>query len=287
MATRRRGPGQGSGIGEGSAEWRQLDARDRFTILLNHYGSADALSEVTGIPARSIRAVFTSAILKGQNSQKLQSDEFRAGFQRARHRMTDHLRRRVENAAKGRYEAPIVRTRNNVIEPEKRSFVVEYRGFDGKLRRTESKSQWFLYKVEFLPEAEIFSIVAQLYDLFMDTGQFNTMRVEYIVKADEYFNGEYIKDRELRNAARQMEYIKLSSQQRSFSEDNNGPDYATAWLSWWRGLDGGERITDLCFAHFEDIASGTTMREAQRDFKLYKKGKGKRGNKRKGKGRGI
>jgi hypothetical protein len=297
--TQRRKRGQAPAPGRGrppakpqqqapASSWRELGTLERFTTLLNHYGSAQALADATGIPARSLRAVFTSAVLNGKQSRVLESDAYKQAFRHARHRMTDHMRRSSQAAQRGDYAAPVVRTGTSLIVPEVRRFTIEYVDPRGKIRTTVSKSQWFLYNVEFMSLSEIATIIANLYDVFMDTGQFNTMRMEYIVGADRYFDGQYIHDKTLRNAAREMEYIKLSTGQRSFTENYNGPDYAAAWMAEWKSIPGAERITTLCFAQFDDIAQGDTMRLAKRDFDKYKKRKGKGGDgKRKGKGRGI
>lgn len=291
MATgKRRGsqPAPPPSVGQ---DWRHLGRLDRFAVLLNHYGSAQALSDASGIPARSLRAVFTSAVINGKKSNAINSDVWIKGFQRARRRMTDHNRRVIEKANKGAIHAPIVRTPTNIIEPKRYRGTSILRDYTGKLREMPHKSAWSYYKVEFLSEAEIRQILEDLFAVFMDTGQFNSMRYEYIVEADTYSNGMFM-DKDLRAAAEEMRFIKMSTGQFPFSEYSSPPEFADAVFNGypygWQYLksQGGVRITGLFFTSFDDIEASEPMMLARLDYNKWKRGKRGKGKKR-GDGRGI
>lgn len=281
MATARRGGGS-------PGSWRGLDQLDRFLSLLNHFGTADALADASGISARSLRAVFQSAVLDGKTSKALESDAYYEGFRRARHRMTDHMRRIVQKSSSGKYEAPIIRTPTTVIEPRRFQAVVTQKDYGGNIRQVLVKSSWQSYRVEFLSDSQIHSLLMELFGLFMDTGQFNVMRYEYLADADVYSGGKF-KDDDLEDARERNEVIKLSTGQFPFVEYYRPDRFADAIMADWyeRRIIGGIRMTELFFSSMDDIEKKMPL--ARADYRRYKarKQRGTLDNRSKGRKRGI
>jgi hypothetical protein len=254
-------------------------------VLLNHFGgSAERLSIATGISARSLRAVFHTVDILNKHSPKLHSEEYRAGFARARHSMTDSLRRRVQSARKGKYDAPIVRTPTNVLAPEQSRYKYLAKGRGGKVTEVISKSLWYHYNVEFLSDDQIWHLLYTTFDTFMATGQFNIARYVYLTDADIYPGENGFKDKDYRADAEASEVISMGSRQFPFPEYDSAEDFANDVLDDWGQiqLKGGIRITKLYFAYMQDIAQGEAMEMARRSFEAKKKAKAKRGSKRKG-----
>lgn len=258
-----------------------------MAVLLNHYGSADALSEASGLSPASIRAVHRAVFIKGETSRKIQSDEYREAFREARDKMTAHNRRAIAKSRAGKFDSPIVRTATNVIVPKRHQGSMRQKDYSGKIRDVPNKSYWTHYNVEHLPDDEIQDIIENLFDTFMATGQYNTMRYEYIVEADVYSGGRF-DDRDLENAADVLRFIKLSTSQFVFAEHYDPHQFARWVMDDWRTRKwmGGVRITGLFFAHFDDIARGDAMKYAKADYNKMKK-RGKNGKPKKGDGRGV
>lgn len=269
--------------------WRATGAYGRFRTLANHYQTAEAFADAMGVSVRSLRAVFRRVMLDGETSPTLESDAYAQAMRRARHRMTDQMRRRVEKAQRGGYSAPIIRTPINVIVPAERRYQVSQIDYSGKLVIRESKSAWTQYHVEFMTDSEIHSLLAQLHSLFMDTGQFNSMRYDYIAEADAYADGKFRDDR-LRQAQKEMEYIKISSSQFVLMEQPHSDDFADFVMQDWQDklIASGQRIMNLYFANFDDLARSDGLKQSRAEFKRWQqRRRGNGGKFQRGDGRGI
>jgi hypothetical protein len=287
MATRKRAGGQPPASAHGQ-DWRGLGALERFAVLLNHYGSADALASASGIPARSLRAVFTSAILNGKRSRVIESDEYREGFMRARHKMTDQLRRVDKKAQAGKYEAPLMRTKTTLIAPQRHHYTMLHRDYHGKIQTVTSRTAWFHYNVEFLSDDEIWNLLHDAFELFMDTGQFNIARYIFLCDADIYPGESGFVDKDYRADAEANKIISVGSNPFPFPEYTSGSEFANSVMDDWavNELKGGVRITKIYFASMGYIATSDALKAAKAEFERNKQKRGRNG-KQKGKGRGI
>lgn len=251
--------------------------------LLNHYGTAENLSAATGIPARSLRAVFTTVELQGKGSRKLESADYVEGFRRARHRMTDHMRRVVQKSKAGAYQAPIIRTPTNVLAPQREKYMVEARG-----KQIILDSHWMHYNVEFMSDDEIWQLLYTAFDTFMATGQFNLARLVFLADSSEYPGEHGFKDRDYRRDAEANEVISMGSRVFPFPEFVSPKEFADFVLDEWMTLvlKGAIRMTKIYFTQDDAIASGSAMRMAQDEFNRIKK-RAKRGKGNNGTGRKI
>ena len=268
-------------------EWRQLDPLDKFSVLLNHFGNADDLAAATGLSAKSLRSVFT-VIRQGKHSQKIISAEYKAAFRHARHIMTDRLRRRVIAASRGEYEAPILRTPTNVLQPQRQLLHITEKDTKGRVKVRVENSRWISYFVEHLPEVEIFNIARNLFETFMDTGQFNVFRFDFIAEAEIYSDSRPFRDEGLYQQAKDNDVIKISSQIIPFIEMRGNADYFEDYIrNEWKiyKAKGGVRLVELYFTDMEDLRP--VMQRVKKDYDKLKKQKAKRNGKRKGKGSGF
>lgn len=268
--------------------WRYLDPQQRFMVLLNHYGSAKALASASGLSDRSLRAIYTATELQGKNSPKLSTAEFREGFRRARHRMTDALRRRVQKA--GTYEAPIFRTPVNVLQPEQYQYQYSEIDRSGRLIEVTSKSKWYSYNVEFMTDDEIYSLIYQLFDTFMATGQFNLARFVYWADADIYPGEGGFKNKDYRRDAEKNKVISMGSIPFSFAEADTPAEFAGKVMDEWGVLQlkGAIRMRAIYVTSMADIERGEPLRLARAGYKKWVKG-GKRDKSdgKRGRGRGV
>ncbi len=267
-------------------EWRELPQLDRFSVLLNHFGNADDLAAATGISTKSLRSVFT-VIRQGKNSQKIESPEFKSAFRHARHIMTDRLRRRVISASRGEYEAPILRTPTNILQPQRQLLHITEKDTKGRIKVRVENSRWISYFVEHLPEVEIFNIARNLFEVFMDTGQFNVFRFDFIADAQIYSDNKTFKDEGLYKQAQENDVIKISSRIIPFIEMRGNPDYFEDYIrNEWNiyKTSGAIRIVELYFTDMEDLRP--VMLKVKKDYDRLKSQKVKRNGKQKRKGKG-
>lgn len=265
--------------------WRQSGAYSRFRILANHFQTSEAMADAMGVSVRSLRAVFKRVMLDGEASPKLESAEYAQAMRRARHRMTDQMRRSVQRAQRGGFSAPIIRTPTSVIVPTERRYQISQVDYSGKLVIRESKSAWTRYHVEFMSDSEIYNLLRELHSLFMDTGQFNSMRYDYLAEADAYADGKF-RDDNLRSAQKDMEYIKISTSQFVLMEQPHSDDFADYVMRDWHDkiVIGGQRILNLYFANFDDLARSEGLKQSRAEFKRWQAKR--RGNGGKGQQRG-
>lgn len=257
----KKGTGRTGESGSGNA-WKALTPEERFLVLLNHYIEVDVLSQATGIPSRSIRSVF-NAMLNGKNTPKLHSDQYLEGFQHARRRMTDVLRRRAQAANRGQYIAPLARTNVSLIQPQRKQ--IELTQYDRRTRESRTydvESNWVSYYVEHLSLDEIIKVACDLYEVFRDTEQFNAFRFEFIARADEYMRGSEVngrvgrkswRDRSLAHQAEMYEMVLLSTETIPLAEfDGRVNLFEDQIRDRWQTLKlkGAVRITELYWTKF-------------------------------------
>lgn len=260
--------------------WRGLDPYQRFALLSNHFRTSEALAEATGLSVASIRQIFRATVLDGKRSPTLESDRYAQAMRRARHRMTDQTRRALERIQRQGSPAPPVRTPASVIIPTERRYTIAQRDYTGTMRIRESKSAWVQYHVEFLSDLQIHAMLMELHSLFMDTGQFTSFRFDYLAEADVYADGKF-RDDNLRQAQREMEYIKLSSEQMVMMEKPRSDDFADAVMREWFDIQkkGGQRILNLYFAYFDDLGRSDGLIRSRAIFKRWRQyGDKKRGD---------
>lgn len=256
--------------------WRGLGGQERFLYLLNHYETSDGFAAAAGVSTAKIRSIL-NAVLAGKNTPSLDTPEMRSAMRSARHRMTDQIRRINERAQRGKYDAPVLRSDFNTVVPKK----TFHKFPDGKV----IESTWISYRVEFLPDDEIFAMAKHLYSVFLDTGQFNMFRFTYLCQADYYSGGATFRDRELREASERLEFIKISTNYIPFEMSGGNPDqFELDFRDEWSEimLRGGERIIELAFRHDSDVEK--IMPLVRRDYERWKKRNA--GKKRRGKGKG-
>lgn len=249
---------------EGHASgWRSLSGQERFLNLFNHYETSDGFANAANVSTAKIRSIL-NAVLAGKNTPSLDSPEMRTAMRTARHRMTDQIRRIDERAQRGQYVAPVLRSDFNRVIPQR----TVHRLPDGQV----ITSTWISYRVEFLPDAEIFAMAKHLYSVFLDTGQFNMFRFTYLCQADYYSGGATFRDRELREASEKLEFIKISTNYIPFEMSGGNPDqFELDFMDEWSEimLRGGERIIELAFRHDSDVEKIIPL--VRRDHERWKK----------------
>lgn len=193
-------------------DWRHLDNRTRLQVLANFFPNLYELSLALDLPIASIRTTLHN-IAAGKNVRVTDSPKYIEAMRRARHRMTDRVRRIDKKLAAGGFEAPVIKYRGGVIVPYRPTVFIEYAN---KGKGKEVQSFWVHYRVEHLPYEEQREIARILFDWSVETGQFNDFRFEYLARADHYRETSHrprrtFKDRGLQSQALDTNYVRLST----------------------------------------------------------------------------
>lgn len=234
--------------------WRELDAPTRLKLLASHFPDPADLAEAVGVSIKTINAIW-GTLRAGKRSHVLERPELVEGLRRARRRMTDHTRRVIQNAKRGKYVSPIVKTPYGAIAPTRDKITLRSKTPSG-IRETIADSFWVKYHVEHLSEAEIFHIARAQFELYMDTGQYNLFRFEFLANSTEYPGADGFERDELRVAAQHHELIKLSTPTLAISQFDGSSDRFINYIikKEWRRVEakGAVRIQTLCWSLGED-----------------------------------
>lgn len=257
----------------GQSDWRSLDKPTKFGYLLNYFIDAATFSQASGLTVKQIRSVF-SVLQQGKKSRILEGSDFALAIRRARKRMTDSMGRVRRQAQDAKYEAPVLKVGQTLLTP------MRYQVYLERAHKVV-ESFWISYHVEHLPEEQIFQIARELFHLYMQTGQFNTFRFEYIAEASVYLENSVpsggkhkrrtFKDEGLRIQANQHDVIKISSHSMGFPEFEGDVDlfedrFREVWAE--KKVKGGIRLTDLAFTKFDSVEN--VMDEVRKDYRKHK-----------------
>lgn len=265
--------------------WRSLSVPEKFAYLANHFVSPEEFAWGARVPLKTSRRLYS--LLNEPEPSKgdlieidalLSSGRVHDGLARARRVMRDDLARVDRAASKARYVTPIIRTPITHIEPFQYS--VKHQERD---RTRIATSHWVGFRVEHLPEDEIFSIIRARYELYLQTGQFNAFRYEYLALADWYLDDDVNPtkriDASLHRQALTQSNILLSSWPFRFPEAEGNPDVFEKQIrrDWAKKkLKGAIAIVNIFFTKYTDVEN--VMGEVRSDYKAWKRSN-KRGNK--------
>lgn len=157
-------------------QWREIDPALKLKILANFYGGIQGLSNATGIKAASLRQTLAAT-----NSRRLNDPDYVRAIQKARHGMTDKIRRMDAKLQTGAYKGPLIKLDNTRIEPVVPKKLIKVRGVE-----SEVDSYWTKYYVENIPRYDQFQIAIQIILKSQYSGEFNIFRFEYLTASDEY-----------------------------------------------------------------------------------------------------